>query len=409
MSSHDAQFLLLDLAIILAVARLFGAAARAIGQPVVVGEIIAGVLLGPTLLGHTLEARLFPASVDNALMSLADLGLIPFMFLLGYELDRRLIRGREHIAVSVAIGSIVLPLGLGVALGFWLAHRHHAAQPVVLALFVGVAMAVTAFPVLARILTDSGLERTRLGGLALASAALDDAVAWGLLAGVVAMAGAAAGTGGRLIFAPVYVAILVFVLRPLLRRVVRKSGPTRLVVVVVGLVLSSLVTEWMGMHLIFGAFAFGVALPRGGELAADLVRYLHPVSVLLLPIYFVLAGRTVDLTGLGTGALLELGLVLAVAIGGKFVGTWVGAVAAGAERREANALAALMNARGLTELVILTVGLQLGVLDDPLYSLLVIMALLTTVMASPLLRLSRPHTDAPEVTAEPVPEATAPR
>ncbi|BCJ25948.1 cation:proton antiporter [Actinocatenispora sera] len=409
MSSHDVQALLLDLAIILAVARLFGAVARALRQPAVVGEIVAGVALGPTLLGHTLDTRLFPASVDGALVSLADLGLIPFMFLLGYELDRQLIRGRERVAVSVSIGSIVLPAVLGVALGCWLAHRHHSTQPVVLALFVGAAMAVTAFPVLARILTDSGLERTRLGGLALASAALDDVVAWGLLAAVVAMAGAAAGTGGRLIFAPGYVAVLVFVLRPLLRLVVRKSGPTRLVVIVVGLVLSSLATEWLGMHLIFGAFAFGVALPRGGDLAADLVRYLQPVSVLLLPVYFVLAGRTVDLTGLGAGGLLELALVLAVAIGGKFLGTWVGAVAAGAERREASALAALMNSRGLTELVILTVGLQLRVLDGALYSLMVVMALLTTVMTGPLLRLARPHTEVPAVTAEPVPEAAAPR
>lgn len=409
MSSHDVQLLLLDLAIILAAARLLGAVARALRQPAVVGEIIAGIALGPTLLGHTLDAQLFPASVGHALTSLADLGLIPFMFLLGYELDRRLIRGRERIAISVSIGSLVLPAALGLVLGLWLAHRHHAADPVVLALFVGAAMSVTAFPVLARILTDSGLERTRLGGLALASAALDDVVAWGLLAGVAAMAGATAGTGGRLIFAPVYAAVLVFVLRPLLRVVVRKTGPTRLVVVVVGMVLSSLATEWMGMHLIFGAFAFGAALPRGGELAADLVRMLRPVSVLLLPIYFVLAGQAVDLTRLGFGGLLELCLVLVVAIGGKFVGTWIGAVSAGAGRREASALAALMNSRGLTELVILTVGLQLGVLDGSLYSLMVVMALLTTAMTGPLLRLSRPQTDVPTVTAEPVPEAIAPR
>ena len=142
MSSHDVQLLLLDLAIILAAARLLGAVARALRQPAVVGEIVAGIALGPTLLGHTLDAQLFPASVGHALTSLADLGLIPFMFLLGYELDRRLIRGRERIAISVSIGSIVLPAALGVALGLWLAHRHHAADPVVLALFVGAAMAV---------------------------------------------------------------------------------------------------------------------------------------------------------------------------------------------------------------------------------------------------------------------------
>ena len=217
MTDHEIQLLILDLAIIILLARLLGAAAKRLGQPQVLGEIVAGILLGPTLFGGSITAALFPAGLRPPLTALATVGLVLFMFIVGYEVDLRLIRGRERVAVSVSVCSIILPLTLGIILGVWLAHRHHVQDVTTFALFIGIAMSVTAFPVLARILADRGLHRTRLGGLALASAAVDDVLAWSLLAAVIAIAGAG-GHQGRLVLAPVYIAVMILVIRPLLRR-----------------------------------------------------------------------------------------------------------------------------------------------------------------------------------------------
>src|SRR5215472_6832251 len=190
MIDKEVQLFLADLAIIIILARLFGLAAKRLGQPPVLGEITAGILLGPTLFDGKITATLFPVTLRPALSALASLGVVMFMFVIGYELDLRLLRGRERVAASVSVSSVILPLALGTWLGVWLASRHHVHQVLPFALFVGTAMSVTAFPVLARILTDRGLHQTRIGGIALASAAIDDALAWSLLAAVVAIAGA---------------------------------------------------------------------------------------------------------------------------------------------------------------------------------------------------------------------------
>ena len=186
MSLNDVQLLLADVAIVIILARLLGAIARRLGQPPVLGEILVGILLGPTFFHARITNALFPTSLIPPLTALADIGLVLFMFVVGYEVDLRLIRGRERVAVAVSTGSVVLPLILGSLLGVWLAHRHHVAHVSTFALFIGTAMAATAFPVLARILTDRGLHRTRIGGIALASAAIADVLAWTLLAVVVA-------------------------------------------------------------------------------------------------------------------------------------------------------------------------------------------------------------------------------
>jgi Kef-type K+ transport system membrane component KefB len=339
-------------------------------------------------------------TLRQPLSALANLGVVMFMFAVGYLLDLRLIRGRERVAASVSVSSIILPLALGVGLGVWLASRHHVHHVLPFALFVGTAMSVTAFPVLARILTDRGMHRTRIGGTALASAAIDDVLAWSLLAVVAAIAGAG-GQPLRLLLAPVYAGVMFGLVRPLLRQladVYQRRGrltPNVLAVTLAGLLLSSYATDWMGVKYIFGAFLFGVVMPREGAAAAvlreEILNRLEQVSVLvLLPVFFVVSGLSVNLSSVGLSGLVELCLILLVAVVGKFAGAFAGARLAGVPGRPAGVLATLMNTRGLTGIVILSVGLQLHILDQSLYSLMIVMAIVTTVMAGPLLHFLYP-------------------
>ncbi|GIF78201.1 cation:proton antiporter [Asanoa siamensis] len=268
------------------------------------------------------------------------------------------------------------------------------------ALFIGAAMSVTAFPVLARILTDRNMLRTEVGGLALASGAVDDVIAWTLLAGVVAIGAGGGDVPWQTLLAVPYTLLMFLVVRPLLRRLAsarERAGrltPSILAVMLVGLLLSCWVTEAIGVHAIFGAFLFGAVMPRaGGEaLRHETLERLEQVSVLLLlPVFFVIAGLRVDLSTLDGRGLLDLALILAVAITGKFVGAYAGARLNRISPRRSGALATLMNTRGLTEIVILTVGVQLGILNDTLFSMMVVMALVTTVMAGPLLAVIYPN------------------
>src|SRR5215475_11227274 len=401
MTDQEVQLFLVDLAIIILLARLLGMAAKRLGQPPVLGEIIAGILLGPTLFQGKIAATLFPVALKLPLSELANPGGVMFMFVVGYQLDKRLFHGHERVAVSVSVSSVILPLSLGTWLGVWLAGRHHVHDVLPFALFVGTAMSVTAFPVLARILTDRGMHRTRVGSIALASAALDDVLAWSLLVVVVAIAGAG-GQGFRLLLAPVYAGVMFGVVRPLLRRLVdvyqRRGRLTAnvLAAVLVGLLLSSYATDWMGVKYIFGAFLFGFVMPREGAAAAalreEILGRLEQVSVLvLLPVFFVVSGLSVDLSSVSLSGLVELCLILLVAIVGKFGGAFAGARIAGVGSRRAGVLATLINTRGLTGIVILAVGLQLHILDPSLYSLMIVMAIVTTAMAGPLLRLIYPE------------------
>jgi Kef-type K+ transport system membrane component KefB len=400
MTDTDVQLLLADLALIIVLARLLGALARRIGQPPVLGEIVAGILLGPTIWGTTITAKLFPATLIPPLTAIADLGLVFFMFVVGYEVDLGLVRGRGRVAASVAVGSILAPLALGTGLGVWFVHRYHPHDPATFVLFIGTAMSITAFPVLARILSDRGLHRTRVGGLALAAASIDDVLAWALLAVVIAVAGAGTGHNQlRLLLAPVYAAVMIWLVRPALRRLAKiyerqgRLTPSLLAAVLALLLLSSYATDWMGVKFIFGAFIFGIVMPRDvPALREAILERLEQVSVLvLLPVFFVVAGLNVNLRGIGLSGLVDLVLIMVVAVAGKFGGAYLGARLTGVRRRQAGALAALMNTRGLTEIVILTVGLQLGILDKALYTLMVVMAIVTTGMAGPLLKVIYPN------------------
>ena len=399
MTDQEVQLFLADLAIIILLARLLGIAAKRLGQPPVLGEIIAGILLGPTLFHGKITATLFPITLRPALSALANLGVVMFMFVVGYELDLRLhprprARGRERVGQFDHSSAVTWG-----RLGAWLASRHHVHHVLPFALFVGTAMSVTAFPVLARILTDRGMHRTRIGSIALASAAMDDVLAWSLLAVVVAIAGAG-GQQLRLLLAPVYAAVMFGRGPPAPAQAggclpaAGRLTPNVLAAVLVGLLLSSYATDWMGVKYIFGAFLFGVVMPREGAAAAlreEILDRLEQVSVLvLLPVFFVVSGLSVNLSSVGLSGLVELCLILLVAVVGKFGGAFAGARLAGVRGRRAGVLATLMNTRGLTGIVILSVGLQLHILDQSLYSLMIVMAIVTTAMAGPLLHLIYP-------------------
>lgn len=391
MSAPDASSLLLALAALVLVCQMMAAFARRLGQPSVVGEIVGGLLLGPTLFGGRVTDTLFPADVRPLLGAFANVGVALFMFLVGLEFDPGVMRRSAGTVGWLCAGSLVVPFGLGALLALWLLGDHPSRQPVVFVVFLGTAMAVTAFPVLARIIVDFGLLASRVGGLALALAAVGDVIAWTVLA-VVALVRAGGHSWHLLLFLP-YTAAMVFVVPRLLRcRAVGRLPQSAVVALVVaGVLASGGATEWMGLHLIFGAFLFGLVVPRAGLRGGFRERLgtsVEPLASFLMPVYFVVAGFRVDLSHLDVTAIGELLLILLAAGGGKLLGVYGGARAARLDHRSALMLATLMNVRGLTELVLLTVGLSLGILDAGLYSLMVVMAVVTTVVSGPLLRLS---------------------
>jgi Kef-type K+ transport system membrane component KefB len=410
----------IDVAIIVVVARLMGALFKRLHQPAVVGEILAGIALGPSLLGlipgswfglsTTIPQWMFPPEVRPYLKVLAELGLIIFMFIVGLELDVALIRGRERIAATISVSSVALPFGLGLLLagalyGTYSVVNGKQVDELPFALFMGISMSITAFPVLARILTERGMHRTPVGALALASAAVDDILAWSLLALVLAVVQSSGGSGGvsslgRILGESILFLIFMFlVVKPLLAKLVpwyERAGrltPDILAIVIIGFLVCGFITDKIGIHDIFGAFVFGAVMPRegAGALTHDILEKLEQVSVLLLlPVFFIATGLNVDITNLGWSGIGVLLLVLLVAVSGKFVGATVAARASGIPWSRAGAIGTLMNTRGLTELVVLNIGLAAGVLNPQLFTILVCMAIVTTIMTEPLLRVFYP-------------------
>lgn len=380
---------LLALAVITAAAWAFGRVARLLHQPRVLGEIIAGIALGPSLLGAIwpgAETYLFPPEVAALLRPIADLGLVLFMFLVGLELDRAHLRGQGHRAVVVSHTSIVVPFAGGALLAWWL-HGSVAADQDLLpfCLFVGAAMAVTAFPVLARILQETGLDRTPVGSMALACAAVDDVTAWCILAAVLAVAG---GTGAGPVLVTIgatvaFGAAMWFVVRPLLARL----GPLPLPLVLALALASAWLTDLIGIHAIFGAFFAGVVLGAQPSITGYVPEIRALTDALLLPVFFMIVGLSTRLGLLDSPADWGIAaLVLLVAVVGKLGGAGVAALATGATRRDAATIGVLMNTRGLTEIVILTVGLEREIISPTVFTMMVLMALVTTLMAAPALR-----------------------
>ncbi|RKT54249.1 cation:proton antiporter [Saccharothrix australiensis] len=390
MTEHQAVLLLVDLALIVALAGAAGAVARRLGQPAVLGEIAVGVLLGPTLFDGAVPDALFPPDVRPLLSAVGNLGVLLFMFVVGYEFDRSRLRGSGRPATAAALGSAVVPFALGVLLALWLVGRHQTVHRVGFALFLGLALAVTAFPVLARIIADRGMGSSRIGAIALSAAAVCDVAAWSALALVQAVVGRDGVPHWQVLLAVPYVVLMFVVVRPLLAKALVPSAPLtpgRFGVVLVGLLASAAATQLIGLHFLFGAFLFGLVMPRPPDAAGreDLLHRTQVGTALCLPVYFVVAGLNVDLSGLRWGGALDLALIVVTAVVGKMAGTFLGARSQGMPGHDAAVLAALMNTRGLTELIVLGVGLQIGLLDDRLYSLLVVMAVVTTAMSGPLL------------------------
>jgi Kef-type K+ transport system membrane component KefB len=398
--------LILQIAVILVVARGVGWSFRRLRQPQVVGEMAAGILLGPSLLGWAapdISAALFPVKSLGYLSSLSQIGLIVFMFLVGLEFDPKLLRGRGHTAVVTSHASIIVPFFLGSALALYLYPRlsDDSVSFTGFALFMGAAMSVTAFPVLARILTERNLLGTRIGAVAIACAAIDDISAWSILAVVVALVRASAAhtsLGFTLLGSLIYLGfMLVVVKRGLGWLEAYYHARGRLTQDMLGALLlmvlaSAWTTEWLGIHALFGAFAMGAVMPKDAGFVHDVMAKLEDLTVvLLLPIFFAFTGLRTSI-GLVQGAEMwgYFGLVLLVACAGKFGGSAIAARVTGLSRRESGAIGILMNTRGLMELVILGIGLELGAISPALYTIMVLMAIVTTAMTTPILELIYP-------------------
>ncbi|MGH3756936.1 cation:proton antiporter [Actinophytocola sp.] len=393
---HPLARLFLAIAVVVGACKLAGVLARRIGQPPVIGEIAAGILLGPSVLGALWpQGRewLLPDQVLPQLHVLAQLGVVLFVFLTGLELDLGKLKGRGQLAVVVSHVSIVAPFLLGVLLAVP-AYERFAPDGVgylPFALFLGVSMSITALPVLARILVDLGMYRSRIGTLVMTCALAGDVTAWILLAlvvavvGVSSMAGVLTTVGLTAAFAG-----LLFALRPWLTRVLgtAQAQRARLVVqlVLVGVLVCATATEWMGVHAIFGAFLFGLVLPGDSAVGQRLHGTIDNLTTtLLLPLFFAYSGLRTELTLLGDAGMWGwCGLILVLAVAGKLGGSAVAARAMGTNWNQSLQIGALMNCRGLTELVVLNIGLDLGVLTPDLFAIMVLMALITTALAGPV-------------------------
>jgi len=394
----DNAHLFLQIAVILGFSRLVAAAFHRFGQPRVVGEMAAGLALGPTVFGWLAPGAyqsLFPPASLGFLNALSQVGLVIFIFLVGVRVDFKELRQQSGIAIVTSGVSITLPLLTGAILARYLFPRYGNGDPVAFALFIGTAMSVTAFPVLARILMERKLLETRLGSIAIACAAIDDLAAWMLLATVVALTthdSSARPVWLMLVYLAVYVLVMLLIRRVLAVWSAGIDVQTRplagLLIFVVLALLSAAAGEWIGIHAFVGAFAAGLVVPR--KFRQQMIDTLETVTLMLLiPLFFVLTGVRTNLifTVDARVAYLDLLLILVVAISSKWGGTMIGARAKGMGWRDACKLGLMMNTRGLVELIVLNVGLDSGILSPTLYSMMVCMALVTTVMATPLLEL----------------------
>ncbi|BAY31227.1 sodium/hydrogen exchanger [Nostoc carneum NIES-2107] len=402
---HTVILVLFEVLIVIGLSRLVGLGFKSIKQPLVIGEIVAGIMLGPSLFGliaPSVAATLFPPEAVPFLNVLSQVGLIFFMFLIGLELNPRYLSGQLETAVLTSHVSILVPFSLGTLLAVLLYPlvSNASVSFTAFALFLGAAMSITAFPVLARIITENNLQGTRLGTLALTCAAVDDVTAWCVLAVAIAVAreGSIVSAWPTIIESILYIGFMVTVGRWFLQRLAtyhqRTGRLSQMVVALIymGVVASALVTELIGIHLIFGAFLLGAAMPKNADLVRELAEKTEDfVLVFLLPVFFAYSGLRTQIGLLNRPELwLLCALVLAVAIAGKYIGTYVAARVSGINKREASALGWLMNTRGLTELIVLNIGLELGVVSPLLFTMLVIMALVTTFMTSPLLEWTYP-------------------
>jgi len=415
--------LLLQAIVIVPLARLLGYLCLKINQPMVIGEIIAGLMLGPSLLGWTAPSVykfLFPAQSLQGLQLLSQVGLIFFMFLVGLEFNPKLLRGKGEAAVATSHSSIILPFLLGSFLALYLYPKlsDSSVRFSSFALFMGASMSVTAFPVLARILNERKLTKTKMGALVLTCAAVDDVTAWFLLALVISIV-RSTGLGQVvhiLLWTMLYLLVMARLIRPLLKKIEKRystrEGLSQNVVAIIFLllVLSSFATERIGIHALFGAFFLGAIMPNETGFVRHLSEKIEDIAVLfLLPMFFAYTGLNTRIGLLASSQLWgSFGLILAVACIGKFGGSCVVSKIMGLSWRESAAIGILMNTRGLMELVIITIGLDLGVISPALFTMLVLMALVTTFMTAPLLQWVYPVEKFHQATLEELPVQARP-
>ncbi len=397
---HPLAILLLQIITIIVVARFFGWIFRKIGQPSVIGEIIAGIFLGPSLVGMYFpeySALLFPKESLGNLQFLSQIGLILFMFVIGMELDLKVLKNKAKEAVVISHASIVIPFALGMGLSYFV-YRQFAPEGVEFlsfSLFIGIAMSITAFPVLARIVQERGIQKTRLGTIVITCAAADDITAWCILAAVIAITKAGSFVSSLYIIglAMLYVVAMLYLVKPFLKKVgdlysnresISKSVAA---IFLLTLIISSYLTEIIGIHALFGAFMTGAIMPDIAKIRNIFIEKVEDVAViLLLPLFFVFTGLRTEIGLINDLYLWKItGVIILVAVVGKFVGSALAARFVGQNWRDSLTIGALMNTRGLMELVVLNIGYELGVLSPKIFTMLVIMALVTTFMTGPAL------------------------
>lgn len=399
---HPLAILLAQIVTIIIAARIMGWICIKIKQPVVIGEMLAGIILGPSLLGlyfPEFSHTLFPIESLSNLQFLSQIGLILFMFIIGMELDLNVLRNKAHDAVVISHASIVIPFTLGITLAYFLYLFHPPANVEFLSysLFIGISMSITAFPVLARIIQERGLQKSKLGAMAITCAAADDITAWCILAVVIAIvkAGDFASALYTIAMAVAYVLIMIKIVRPFLMRVGEVKGSkealSKPVVAIFFIVLlfSAYATEVIGIHALFGAFMAGAIMPEGSRFRTAFIEKIEDVStLLLLPLFFVYTGLRTQIGLLNDPQLWMITVVIIlVAVIGKFAGSTLAARFVGQSWKDSLSIGALMNTRGLMELIVLNIGYDLGVLSAELFSMMVVMALITTFMTGPSLDL----------------------
>lgn len=400
--SHPLAILLAQIVTIILVARIFGWISKKVGQPTVIGEIIAGIILGPSLLGWIFpgfSASLFPVESLGNLQFLSQIGLILFMFVIGMELDLKVLRNKANDAVVISHASIVIPFALGIGLAYFIytSFAPVGVEFISFALFLGIAMSITAFPVLARIVQERGLQKTRLGTVVITCAAADDITAWCLLAAVIAIVKAGSFVSSLYVIALAmgYVFIMIKVIRPFLKRIgdlhTSRENLSKPIVAIffLTLIISAYATEVIGIHALFGAFMAGAIMPENTKFRNIFIEKVEDVAlVLLLPLFFVYTGLRTEIGLLNDPYLWKVtGMIILVAVVGKFVGSAIAARFVGQNWKDSLTIGALMNTRGLMELVVLNIGYDLGVLTPEIFAMMVIMALVTTFMTGPALDL----------------------
>ena len=400
--THPLAILLAQIVAIIFVSRLFSWFFRKIGQPSVIGEIVAGIVLGPSLVGlffPEFTAFLFPTQSLGNLQFLSQIGLILFMFIVGMEIDVNVLKNKAHDAVVISHASIIIPFSLGMGLAYFI-YKEFAPVEVSFTsfgLFLGIALSITAFPVLARIIQERGIHKTRLGTIVITCAAADDITGWSILAVVIAIAKAGSSVSAlyTIALAIVYVLVMIKIVRPFLKRIGDLNATntnlskTYVAIFIVTLIISSWATEVIGIHALFGAFMAGAIMPANQKFRALFTEKIEDIAlVLFLPLFFVFTGLRTEIGLINEPYLWKItGLIILVATIGKLVGSALAARYVKQSWKDSLIIGTLMNTRGLMELVVLNIGYDLGILTPQVFAMMVIMALVTTFMTGPVLDL----------------------